>query len=46
MLDLARGRAKGHAAGDRLSFHEAESMDYLAGAQPCDLLVAVGAGSA
>ena len=45
MLDLARTRAKAHAAGERLSFHEGESMDYLAAAEPCDLLVAVGAGA-
>jgi hypothetical protein len=44
MLDLARERAKAQGAGRRLSFHQAESMDYLAGAEPCDLLVAVGAG--
>jgi SAM-dependent methyltransferase len=44
MLDLARGRAKGHAGGGRLSFHHAESMDYLAKAEPCDLVMAVGAG--
>jgi ubiquinone/menaquinone biosynthesis C-methylase UbiE len=44
MLELARDRAKAHAVGRRLSFHQAESMDYLAGAEPCDLLVAVGAG--
>ena len=45
MLDLAQARAKAHRAGERLSFHEAESMDYLATAAPCDLLVAVGAGA-
>jgi ubiquinone/menaquinone biosynthesis C-methylase UbiE len=44
MLDLARERVKGHAAGARISFHQAESMAYLADAEPCDLLVAVGAG--
>lgn len=44
MLDLARERARAHAAGGRLSFHQAESMDYLAKARPCDLLTAVGAG--
>jgi hypothetical protein len=27
-----------------MSFHRAESMDYLASGEPCDLLVAVGAG--
>ena len=45
MLDLARARAEAHAAGDRLTFHQAESMDYLAARQPCDLLMAVGAGA-
>jgi ubiquinone/menaquinone biosynthesis C-methylase UbiE len=44
MLDLARNRAAANPAGNRLSFHQAESMDYLAAAQPCDLLMAVGAG--
>ena len=44
MLDLARSRLTG-AAKDRVSLHQAESMDYLAGAEPCDLLVAVGAGA-
>ena len=45
MLDLARARAQAHPAGGRLSFHEAESMAYLAAAEPCDLLMAVGAGA-
>jgi SAM-dependent methyltransferase len=44
MLSLARARADAHRAGKRLSFHQAESMDYLAQAEPCDLLMAVGAG--
>ena len=44
MLDLARSRLADHPARARLSFHQAESMDYLATAEPCDLLVAVGAG--
>ncbi|MDB5460194.1 MAG: methyltransferase [Caulobacteraceae bacterium] len=44
MLDLARDRLAAHPAKARISFHQAESMDYLAQAQPCDLLVAVGAG--
>ena len=41
MLDLARAR---WAKQERLTFHQAESMDYLASAGPCDLLVCVGAG--
>ncbi len=41
MLDLAKAR---WGADKRLSFHQAESMDYLATAEPCDLLVSVGAG--
>lgn len=45
MLELARARAQAHPAGAQLSFHRAESMDYLAAAEPCDLLVAVGAGA-
>jgi ubiquinone/menaquinone biosynthesis C-methylase UbiE len=44
MLDLARGRLKGHAAGGRVSFTLAESADWLKAAEPCDLLMAVGAG--
>ncbi len=44
MLDLARGRMAGHPARDRVSFHQSESMAYLAQAEPCDLLMAVGAG--
>jgi SAM-dependent methyltransferase len=44
MLDLARTRAKDHPGGKRVSFHQAESMAYLEAAQPCELLVAVGAG--
>jgi ubiquinone/menaquinone biosynthesis C-methylase UbiE len=44
MLDLAKERLKAHPARDRVSFHQAESMDYLATAYPCDLLVSVGAG--
>jgi ubiquinone/menaquinone biosynthesis C-methylase UbiE len=43
MLDLAKGRMTG-AAKTHVSFHQAESMDYLAEAQPCDLLMAVGCG--
>ena len=43
MLDLARGRMEG-AAKSRVSFHQAESMDYLSQAEPCDLLMAVGCG--
>jgi ubiquinone/menaquinone biosynthesis C-methylase UbiE len=43
MLDLAKGRMRG-AAKDRVSFHQAESMDYLATVEPCDLLMAVGCG--
>ena len=43
MLDLAKGRLEGAAKG-RISFHQAESMDYLAKAEPCDLLMAVGCG--
>jgi ubiquinone/menaquinone biosynthesis C-methylase UbiE len=44
MLELARGRLAG-AAKERVSLHAAESMDYLAQAEPCDLLMAVGAGA-
>ena len=44
MLDLARARADGHPAGGRLTFRQAESTDWLADAEPCDLLMAVGAG--
>jgi ubiquinone/menaquinone biosynthesis C-methylase UbiE len=44
MLDLARDRLAGHPAGDRITFHQAESMDYLGQAEPCDLLMAVGCG--
>ncbi len=44
MLDLAKARLKGHPAAGRVSFHVSESMDYLATAYPCDLLVSVGAG--
>jgi cyclopropane fatty-acyl-phospholipid synthase-like methyltransferase len=43
MLDLARGRMEG-AAKERITLHQAESMDYLATAEPCDLLMAVGCG--
>ena len=41
MLDLAKGRLQGHP---RVSFTLAESADWLAKTQPCDLLMAVGAG--
>jgi ubiquinone/menaquinone biosynthesis C-methylase UbiE len=44
MLGLAQDRLAGHAASGRISFHQAESMDYLAKAEPCDLLMAVGCG--
>ena len=44
MLELARSRAEGHPAGARLTFRQAESTDWLSGAEPCDLLVVVGAG--
>jgi ubiquinone/menaquinone biosynthesis C-methylase UbiE len=44
MLDLAQERAADHPAGKRLSFYQAESTDWLAGAKPCDLLMVVGAG--
>ena len=44
MLDLAQGRLSG-AAKQRVSLRLAESADYLAQAEPCDLLVAVGAGA-
>ena len=44
MLDLARARAEGHPAGERLTFRQAESTDWLKDAEPCDLLMAVGAG--
>jgi ubiquinone/menaquinone biosynthesis C-methylase UbiE len=44
MLALARSRVAGQPGGGRIRFHEAESMDFLATAAPCDLLVAVGAG--
>jgi ubiquinone/menaquinone biosynthesis C-methylase UbiE len=40
MLDLAKGRAKNR----HIQFTLAESADWLATAQPCDLLMAVGAG--
>jgi ubiquinone/menaquinone biosynthesis C-methylase UbiE len=42
MLDLARSRLAGQS---RVRFHQAESMDYLGKAEPCDLLVVVGAGA-
>ncbi len=44
MLGLAEGRLKSHAAGGRVSFTQAESANWLKTAQPCDLLMAVGAG--
>jgi ubiquinone/menaquinone biosynthesis C-methylase UbiE len=44
MLDLARARASASPAGARLSFRQAESVDWLKDAEPCDLLMAVGAG--
>jgi len=44
MLDLARARAAEHPAGKRLTFRQAESTDWLRDAEPCDLLVVVGAG--
>lgn len=44
MLDLARTRAAGHPAGRRLTFRQAESTDWLRDAEPCDLLMVVGAG--
>ncbi len=44
MLDLARGRAAAQPAGKRLSFLQAESTDWLQTAEPCDLLMVVGAG--
>jgi ubiquinone/menaquinone biosynthesis C-methylase UbiE len=44
MLDLARARAADHAVGARLSFRQAESADWLRAAEPCDLLMVVGAG--
>src|ERR1700744_6199438 len=44
MLDLARKRAADHPAGKRLSFVQAESTDWLNTAEPCDLLMVVGAG--
>jgi ubiquinone/menaquinone biosynthesis C-methylase UbiE len=44
MLDLARARAAEHPAGKRLTFRQAESTDWLDDAQPCDLLMVVGAG--
>lgn len=44
MLDLARARAADHPAGRLLSFRQAESGEWLKSAEPCDLLMAVGAG--
>jgi SAM-dependent methyltransferase len=44
MLDLARSRAAASPARGRLSFRQAESADWLKDAEPCDLVVAVGAG--
>lgn len=44
MLELARSRASDHPAGKRLTFRQAESIDWLKSAEPCDLLAAVGAG--
>jgi ubiquinone/menaquinone biosynthesis C-methylase UbiE len=44
MLDLAQARAAEDPAGKRLTFHQAESTDWLAAAKPCDLLMVVGAG--
>jgi ubiquinone/menaquinone biosynthesis C-methylase UbiE len=44
MLDLARERAAESPAGKHLRFQQAESADWLKTAEPCDLLMAVGAG--
>jgi SAM-dependent methyltransferase len=44
MLDLARSRAAASPAGARLSFHWTDSADWLKDAEPCDLVMAVGAG--
>src|SRR4051812_20110285 len=44
MRDLARQRAADHPGGQRLSFTHAESADWLAAAEPRDLVMAVGAG--
>lgn len=44
MLDLARARAAAHPAGQRLTFRQSESAAWLEDAEPCDLLMAVGAG--
>ncbi|MGZ6012756.1 MAG: SAM-dependent methyltransferase, partial [Caulobacteraceae bacterium] len=44
MLDLARERAATRPAGRHLSFSLAESTDWLERAEPCDLLMVVGAG--
>jgi SAM-dependent methyltransferase len=44
MLDLAQSRAAEHPAGGRLRFRQADSTDWLEAAEPCDLLVVVGAG--
>jgi ubiquinone/menaquinone biosynthesis C-methylase UbiE len=44
MLDLAKARAAEHPAGRHLSFQQAESADWLKSAEPCDLVIAVGAG--
>lgn len=45
MLDLARGRAAARPAGQRLVFRQAESAEWLQTAEPCDLLMVVGAGA-
>src|ERR1700761_6349327 len=44
MLELARARAGGPPAGRRRTLRQAESADWLQGAEPCDLVMAVGAG--
>src|ERR1700748_1809082 len=44
MLDLARTRAADNSAGKHLSFRQAESTEWLKSAEPCDLLMVVGAG--
>jgi SAM-dependent methyltransferase len=45
MLALAKTRLTGRGGPGAVHFHQAESADYLASAEPCDLLVAVGAAA-
>jgi ubiquinone/menaquinone biosynthesis C-methylase UbiE len=44
MLELARERSGDHPASGRLTLRQADSTDWLQQAEPCDLLMVVGAG--